>query len=708
MDVIPLVAQEIVSRYHKQAGDRPMGSAITVELTAQLTRLWLLNERDRFDDAGDVGLSVTRIEALTDDMLNYLLNHCSLSSLSTLSLNVRCDALRTSNEEQQHKADVKKEAIRVQLEGSLFAMEPGVVSAEQVWGSIAVCVVHHYSTFSSMGSLTATAGSSSNDTAHSETLSAVRAALPRAQVTAFLRQDRVEQTSQLRQLRRITWGLRLYQKETGRMAGADLMSLPETADAPLAELEKKTEAALAELEPRLRLTRALLLSPTCPLDAAAQQRLKEEYHHLLLVQHVFRHVNCGLQQLRECMNSRVMQPYTTLLSQLRQLLMPANKSAASAAASIPDNPSASLPVATPSAPREAAPKSQVFPKFMEMADAYEVGMRCAGELQLWAALLRAAKESADGYESTLPTIAAEEALALEEAAPASPVTSASALAIEIAALLESDTTRQRLPAGVHVRYCANLPLHTVDPILARVYPESLCAMRGYCPVQLLSGRPTNGLLIPGRMPSQSSSLSSSKVSLGCVEVSGTASRATMSRPLYFVFANAAAMRVFAADPWRYVEGCLHVFHPADPCLNIVMGSVGELPRELYLEGARVVERLKSDIKNSQDAQEKTRSCGTQTGQIDSYFNHRYFWNEWDLRRHALKLANLMHMRTHSTQTATLHYRREASTQADPPKDSGTQTLHDAATQPPHVVQYLKGLRGTTTSAIEQVRKIIEY
>ncbi|GET87576.1 hypothetical protein, conserved [Leishmania tarentolae] len=706
MDVIPLVAHEIVSRYHKQAGERPMGSAITVDLAALLTRLWLLKESARFDDAGDVAASVLHIEALADDVLDYLLHRCSLPSLATLSLQVRCDTLRTSREEQQRKAEVKKEAIRGQLEGALMSMEPGMVSTEQVWSSLAVCFVHHYTDFGSTASAILKAVSGSSGASHNETLSAVSVALPRAQVAAFLRQDHVELAGQLRQLRRITWGLRLYQKEMGRTAGMDLMSLSTTVDKPLAELEAKSQEAMAELEPRVRLTRILLVSPTCPLDAVAQQQLKEEYHHLLLVQHVLRHVQCGLQQLRECVNSRVLQPYSSAMAELQQL-MPKGKATAAAQASSSASAASSLTAAVAS-PGGTAPKKVVFPKFMELADAYEMGMRCAGELSVWATLLRVATESTAGYDSTLPRTAAEEALALAEATPAPPATSASALAAEVDALLNSDATRQRLPPGVHVRYSADLPLHTVDPIVAQVYPESLCAMRGYCPVQLISGRPTSGLLMPGQVPSAPSSSSPSKTSLGCVEVSGITSRGAVSRPLYFIFSDAAAMRTFAADPWRYMEGSLHAFHAADPYLTLVMGRADELPRELYLEGARVVERLTGDPASAQDAQENRESCGTQTGQIDSYIDHNYFWNEWDLRRHALKLANLMQMRTHSTQTAALHFRREATTQADPRKDSETQTLHDAATQPPHVVQYLKGLRGTYTSAIEQVRKVIEH
>ncbi|KAK7195109.1 hypothetical protein NESM_000434300 [Novymonas esmeraldas] len=730
MDVVPLVAQEIASRYHRQAGERPMGSAITADLAALLTRLWLLKERDLFDEAGDVAASVQHIEAMTEDMLDYLLRRCSLPSLATLSLQVRCDSLRTTREEQQRVADVKKEAIRVQLEGALLSLEPGLAGAEQVWGSLAVCVVHHYSNLGSLSTTTAAkggAGAGPGSTAHGETLSAVSAALPRAQVAAFLRQGGVEQASQLRQLRRIAWGLRLYQKEMGRVAGLDLMSLASSADTPLAELEAKCEEALRDLEPRVRLTRVLLVSPTCPLDATTLPRLEEEYHHLLLVQHVLRCVQCGLQQLRECMHNRVMQPYTTLLAELRLLLAPTSKTtaaaAAAAAASAAGNSTSdgeegvAAPPPQPAAtPGEAAPKRLVFPKFMELADAYEAGVQCAGELPHWTTLLRTATESVAAYASTLPPTAADDAFALAETVPEPPATSAAAVAAEVSALLQSATTVQRLPPGVHVRYRADLPLHTVDSTIARLYPESLCAMRGYCPVQLLAGRPTAGLLLPGKVPAPSTSASSpvslaspARASLGCVEVSGGGiSHAAVPRPLYFIFADAAAMRAFAADPWHYVDGCLHVFRAADPCLPLVMGRVEELPRELYLRGARVVERLPSIAATAQHATGRRQDCGTQTGQIDSFIDHHYCWNEWDLRRHALKLANLVQMRTHGAQTAASHFRREATTQADPRKESETQTLHDAATQPPHVVQYLKGLRGDTTSAVEQVRHVIDY
>ena len=743
MDVIPVVAQETASRYHKQAGERSMSSAVTRDVAALLTRLWLLCDRDSRDGAGDVASTVPVIEQRVDDMVDYLLHRCSLPSLSTLSLQARCDNLRTTNAEQAHQASVKKEAIAVQVEDALLSMEPGLVTVEQVWAALAVCIIHHYGSGSSLvpssaasatatTTATATAAaaaampSSSSDPAFGEAISAVSAALPRAQVAGFLQQDRVERAGQLRQLRRIAWGLRLYQKETGRSTGVDMAPLPTTVDAPLTALEAKCEAALTSLDARIARTRALLTSPTCALAKAALSVLREEYHHLLLMLHMLKCAQCGLRQLRDCVSVKVLGVYQATLSELRELLSSARKTPPAAGAIATGN-------STSSGGAEAAPKKIVFPKFMELADAYELGMKCADQYNYYGSLLQIVAGSAEGYASTLPTNAAEDALARQqakaEAATASTTvkaTTLAALAAEVGAVLDSDTTRQRLPVGVRVCYCAELPLHTVDAVVGQLYPQSLCAMRGCCPVHYLEGRPMAGLMLPGQVSKQAATSSNGvtvaaaaaaaalsggpghgDVGLGCIEVSGGTGACALPRPLYFVFADAAAMRAFAADPWRYVDGCLRVFHAEEPTVSLVMGLADELPHELYLEGARTVERVTSIESNTQTSLNKV-DCGTQTGQIDPYVDHHYFWNEWDLRRHALKLANLMHMRTHSTQTTASHFRREATTQVNPPKDSETQTLQDAATQPPRVVQYLKGLRGTATSAIEQVQHVVEH
>lgn len=61
--------------------------------------------------------------------------------------------------------------------------------------------------------------------------------------------------------------------------------------------------------------------------------------------------------------------------------------------------------------------------------------------------------------------------------------------------------------------------------------------------------------------------------------------------------------------------------------------------------------------------------GTQTDThiLESNIVKSYEWNEWELRRKALKLANLRNKITHSQQTDLSNFRRENITQTWLPK-----------------------------------------
>ena len=70
--------------------------------------------------------------------------------------------------------------------------------------------------------------------------------------------------------------------------------------------------------------------------------------------------------------------------------------------------------------------------------------------------------------------------------------------------------------------------------------------------------------------------------------------------------------------------------------------------------------------------------------------HRYHWNEWDMRRRALKNANLKNARTVSVQSNASFFRRDNETQVYPPKDTSNQTGVSRGTNPPRVVRYIEG------------------
>lgn len=71
----------------------------------------------------------------------------------------------------------------------------------------------------------------------------------------------------------------------------------------------------------------------------------------------------------------------------------------------------------------------------------------------------------------------------------------------------------------------------------------------------------------------------------------------------------------------------------------------------------------------------------------------YHWNEWELRRRALKIVNLKHCATHGSQTDASHFRRENDSQVYLPRENETQTKRDKGTNPPIVTTYVTGLRG---------------
>jgi hypothetical protein len=91
-------------------------------------------------------------------------------------------------------------------------------------------------------------------------------------------------------------------------------------------------------------------------------------------------------------------------------------------------------------------------------------------------------------------------------------------------------------------------------------------------------------------------------------------------------------------------------------------------------------------------------AGTQTDThfMESNIARSYEWNEWELRRKAIKLANLRQKVTHSVQTEFSHYKRDNDTQVYLPRESASQTKRDAGTSVPRPSVYLAGLRGRGT------------
>uniref|UniRef100_A0A8C3G4B0 Cilia- and flagella-associated protein 206 n=1 Tax=Cyclopterus lumpus TaxID=8103 RepID=A0A8C3G4B0_CYCLU len=87
--------------------------------------------------------------------------------------------------------------------------------------------------------------------------------------------------------------------------------------------------------------------------------------------------------------------------------------------------------------------------------------------------------------------------------------------------------------------------------------------------------------------------------------------------------------------------------------------------------------------------------GTQTDvhPVETNVARSYDWNEWELRRKAIKLADLRTKLTRSVQTDLSHARRENASQTWLPKDAACQSKRDGGSNVPKPQVYVAGLRG---------------
>ncbi|XP_018599039.1 cilia- and flagella-associated protein 206 [Scleropages formosus] len=94
---------------------------------------------------------------------------------------------------------------------------------------------------------------------------------------------------------------------------------------------------------------------------------------------------------------------------------------------------------------------------------------------------------------------------------------------------------------------------------------------------------------------------------------------------------------------------------------------------------------------------------TDTHPVESNIVKSYEWNEWELRRKAIKLANLRRKVTHSMQTNLSHMRRDNVSQVYLPRDTACQTKKEGTSNVPQPQVYLAGLRGGETKTTHFIK-----
>ncbi|GMF13768.1 unnamed protein product [Phytophthora lilii] len=209
--------------------------------------------------------------------------------------------------------------------------------------------------------------------------------------------------------------------------------------------------------------------------------------------------------------------------------------------------------------------------------------------------------------------------------------------------------------------------------------------QGFCPWTVVE---RGGLLLPG------------DPSLGVVQY----------RNAYHVFVNERALGEFMIHPRRYVQGVLHraARQPAliyllrlqESFPNITLSSLLKMCHRFRAEGARGVHPLLAPP----PSQKVDASTATPTHFIEKRIDYNYDWNEWNLRRKAIKIANLRHCRTVGAQTTLSSFRREVDTQVYLPAEVGCQTSKARGTNPPRVTTFFTGLRKGHVYTIDDAKR----
>ncbi|NXC94237.1 CF206 protein, partial [Certhia familiaris] len=163
---------------------------------------------------------------------------------------------------------------------------------------------------------------------------------------------------------------------------------------------------------------------------------------------------------------------------------------------------------------------------------------------------------------------------------------------------------------------------------------------------------------------------------------------------YYVFSSKQAAYIFAQDPDKFIQLTVEKAKKNAELIHLL---------ELRHQFEYLVPQARNANRGSIKPPPK-RDSGTQTDThiLPPTIVRSYEWNEWELRRKAIKLANLRRKLTHAMQTDLSHMRRENFTQVYLPKDVGTQTKRDNSSNVPKPQIFLRGLRGGSSPTTHMV------
>jgi hypothetical protein len=541
-----------------------------------------------------------------------------------------------------------------------------------------------------------------------EIAAALESVFPRVGLKAFIHLNEQEKSVQLLELAKIVLGIRLFQRDDGR-GGAGLDNMEKDAlrlaDVLLTDTEKEIEYFSDACEKYQRaIVRAYLYRRKKKfMVKEADRKLKEaeeeglpQYHR-----HGLRSSEMFLISQLEDVNDYVIERWSQELANRRQYmnfllsLLEELKFIQQKIRGLHEKLTTELTtVRSLVSNKSSVPKEVVYPRFESVGDIwckiYEevvVMVACSNTFQVLnryrlsfsptlADELHGDEDElgADGkaialslHVSGMDGAASNMAEAKSKRADGSDGATGDEAKIEsdAAGAKSVDTRASFVSSGAVILTTENTPDFQLLPL----------ELQGFCPWTIAE---TRGLLLPG------------KPHFGIVRYENR----------YYVFDHAMALQSFMRSPDQYLQAIRDRALRNPEYIHLLRLNHWFPTANLQ----KLLEKRDAEL-NNLTGQPFTKDVGvgtpvhfTETHIVDL----NYHWNEWELRRRALKIVNLKHCATHGSQTDASHFRRENDSQVYAPRENETQTKRDKGTNPPIVTTYVTGLRGQVVQETESV------
>ncbi|XP_045399948.1 cilia- and flagella-associated protein 206 isoform X2 [Lemur catta] len=238
--------------------------------------------------------------------------------------------------------------------------------------------------------------------------------------------------------------------------------------------------------------------------------------------------------------------------------------------------------------------------------------------------------------------------------------------------VKTDVCRMKEHMGERVHPMDFRKLEWLFPETTANFDKLLIQYRGFCAYTFAT---TNGLLLPGNP------------AIGILKY----------KEKYYTFNTRDAAYSFAENPETYID---LVIEKAKKNVELIQLLELHQQFETLIPYSQMREVDKHYIKPITKCESSSQ---TDTHILPPTIVRSYEWNEWELRRKAIQLANLRQKVTHSAQTDLSHMRRENYAQVYLSKNCGTQSVREGSTRVPRPQIYLAGLRGKQSKVIHEVK-----